>query len=158
MHFAPKLQIEAQSMRRTKSPQTDYRHKNQSRMANEIFKRGGLVQAGAHGQMQGLGFIWEMNMFWNQGEMSPYDVFKVATINGAKSLGLDGQIGSIKVGKLADLVIYKAEDNPLANFSNTKFVSQVMLDGILYDTNTMNQIFPEFKECPPLPPINIPQF
>lgn len=37
---------------------------------------------------------------------SPYDVFKTATIGDATSLGLQSSIGSIDVGKLADLVIY----------------------------------------------------
>lgn len=40
-------------------------------------------------------------------------MLQTATINPAKALGLDGQIGSLKIGKLADLLFYNASNNPL---------------------------------------------
>ena len=44
----------------------------------------------------------------------PLEVLTAATLNGAEVLGLEGEIGSIRPGKRADLVIVKG--NPLANF------------------------------------------
>jgi len=44
----------------------------------------------------------------------PLEVIRAATIDGAETLGMDDRIGSIRTGKLADLVI--VEHNPLANF------------------------------------------
>jgi imidazolonepropionase-like amidohydrolase len=44
----------------------------------------------------------------------PLEVIQSATIKGAEALGMQDQIGSVEIGKLADFVI--TEENPLANF------------------------------------------
>lgn len=49
--------------------------------------------------------------------MSTHDALKVATIHGAKALGLDADLGTLEVGKLADILIMDA--NPLTNIRNT---------------------------------------
>jgi imidazolonepropionase-like amidohydrolase len=75
---------------------------------------------------------------FEQGGMSPIQALSVATINGAKYLGLDEDIGSIEVGKLADLVVL--DKDPLENIRNSDSVSHVMLNGRLYDAKTLNEI------------------
>jgi imidazolonepropionase-like amidohydrolase len=74
------------------------------------------------------------------GGMKPFDVLRVATILGATGLGLDHDLGSLKPGKLADLVIL--EKNPLDNIRNTNSVVYVMKNGRLYDGNTCSEIYP----------------
>jgi imidazolonepropionase-like amidohydrolase len=59
-------------------------------------------------------------------------------LNGAKYLGLDGDIGSVEIGKLADLIVL--EKNPLENIRNSEGVRLTMANGLLYDAKTMDQI------------------
>ena len=73
-----------------------------------------------------------------QGGMEPHDILRVATINGAAYLGMDGEIGSLEKGKLADLVILEA--NPLTDIRNTEKIKYVMVNGRLFDAMSMNEI------------------
>ncbi|HXG56883.1 MAG TPA: amidohydrolase family protein, partial [Vicinamibacterales bacterium] len=70
--------------------------------AARIQRAGGLVGVGGHGQLQGLGYHWEM---WGlaMGGMTPREVLKAATIDGATIIGFEQDLGSLEVGKLADL-------------------------------------------------------
>ncbi|RIW18199.1 amidohydrolase [Algoriphagus lacus] len=106
---------------------------------NSIVKQGGLAGVGSHGQLQGLGYHWEL---WSvaSGGMSNLDAIKVATILGAEALGLDKELGSIESGKLADLVIM--DKNPLENIRNTNSITHVVKNGRVYDGNTLDEILP----------------
>jgi imidazolonepropionase-like amidohydrolase len=121
----------------------DFNHQLIARGAKQIQDAGGMVQLGAHGQLQGLGAHWEMWMLV-QGGMTPMEALRVATINGARYLGMDAALGSLEVGKLADLVVLAR--NPLENIRNTDSVRMVMLNGRLYDAATMNAIAPDSRE------------
>ncbi|MBS1935051.1 MAG: amidohydrolase family protein, partial [Bacteroidetes bacterium] len=104
-----------------------------------LVEAGSLAGIGSHGEFQGLGYHWEM---WamQSGNMKPHDVLRVATILGATGLGLDKDLGSIEVGKLADLVIM--DKNPLENIRNTNTIKYVMKNGRLYDANTDDEVYP----------------
>ena len=113
--------------------------------AARIQRAGGLVGVGGHGQLQGLGYHWEM---WGlaMGGMTPKEVLKAATIDGAKIIGFDQDLGSLEVGKLADLVVL--DKNPLLDIRNTNSVRYVMKNGELYDGDTLDQIWPMEKKLP----------
>jgi len=64
-------------------------------------------------------------------------VLKAATMNGARSLAIDDKLGSIEVGKLADL--YVARGNPLEDIKDARNVSLVIKSGVVYDPETLLQ-------------------
>ena len=115
----------------------DFNHVNVARGAKQLLDAGVLVQLGAHGQLQGLGAHWELWML-AQGGMTPMQALRCATLNGARYLGLDKDLGSLEAGKLADLVVL--DRNPLDNIRNSDSVRYVMLNGRLFDAATMNEV------------------
>ena len=143
--YVPANVLEPVSVRRTKAPLEDYNHFNNARVATELQNEGVDVLLGAHGQREGLGSHWEMWMF-AQGGMSPWHVLKASTVDGAKYIGMDHELGTIKAGKLADLVILDAD--PLADIQSSDQVSHVMLNGRLYEAGSMNQVYPEQTQRP----------
>lgn len=111
--------------------------------AAKIQRAGGLVGVGGHGELQGLGYHWEM---WAlaAGGMTPREVLRAATIDGARIIGIQEDLGSLEEGKLADLVIL--DRSPLEDIRNTNTVWRVMLNGFLYDGETADRIWPDRRE------------
>jgi imidazolonepropionase-like amidohydrolase len=114
-----------------------------SESCKALADRGVRICVGGHGQLQGLGVHWEM---WNlsQGGMTNMQVLKAATIDGAEYIGMGDELGSIEEGKLADLIVLS--NDPLEDILNTNSVDMVMINGRLYDTDSMNEIGNEDKK------------
>ena len=127
------------------APENDFNHVLISRGAKQVMDAGGSVQLGAHGQLQGLGAHWEL---WSiaSGGMTPMEALRCATLNGAEAIGLDQDLGSIEVGKMADLVVY--DKNPLEDIRNTASIRMVMKNGELFESDTMAQVWPVKKPAP----------
>jgi imidazolonepropionase-like amidohydrolase len=85
---------------------------------------------------------------FEQGGMTPHEALRSGTLYPAKSLGLDGDIGSLEVGKLADLVVLEA--NPLDDLSRSRDVELTVLGGRVYDASTMNPVHPAGAPRDPL--------
>jgi imidazolonepropionase-like amidohydrolase len=114
-----------------------------------LIDAGGKAGVGSHGQQQGIGYHWEL---WNIGMgdgMTPMDALKVGTILGATSLGLGKDLGSLEVGKMADLVVF--DKNPLENLQNTLGIKYVMKNGRLYDATNLNEVYPRQVRGAPFP-------
>jgi hypothetical protein len=111
----------------------------------DLVEAGGRAGVGSHGQLQGLGYHWEL---WamQAGGISEHDILKVATLLGAEGIGLDTDLGSIETGKLADLVILNSD--PLDNIRNTADISYILKNGYMYEADTLNEVFPSQKELP----------
>jgi imidazolonepropionase-like amidohydrolase/Tol biopolymer transport system component len=104
---------------------------------------GGKAGIGSHGQLQGLGYHWEL---WSiaMGGIAPHDLLRVATILGAEGLGLSKEVGSLEPGKQADLLVL--DKNPLEDIHNTRSLHYVMKNGRLYEANTLDEVWPRQKK------------
>ncbi len=65
-------------------------------------------------------------------------VIKTATINAAKYLDRTHELGSVGVGKFADLVLLEAD--PLQDIRNTRLIHGVMKDGFYYDRSAIDSV------------------
>ena len=96
---------------------------------NEYKNRGGRVTAGSDSgfiyQLYGFAYIRELELLREAG-FHPLEVIRSATLNGAQALGMEKEIGTVEVGKLADMVI--VEKNPLQNFQLLYGTGAIELD------------------------------
>ena len=102
---------------------------------------GGLLMAGLDptgngGVVAGFGDLREVELLVEAG-FTPLEAIKIATLNGAKFLGEDGSIGSIAIGKQADLMIVKG--NPATKINDIENVEIVFKDGVGYDSEKLLQ-------------------
>lgn len=122
---------------------------------NEFKNRGGRVTTGSDSgfifQLYGFAYIREMELLREAG-FHPLEVIRASTLMGAQALGMDKEIGTIEVGKLADLVL--VEENPLENLkvlygtgaikltedneiTRVGGVKYTIKDGIVYDAKEL---------------------
>ena len=133
----PPAQLRAEGARRIKAPEDNFVDDESAREARKVAQRGIPVAIGAHGQQAGIGPHWELWSFV-RGGMTPVEALAAGTITSARSLGMARDIGSLEVGKLADLVVLDAD--PTQDIRNSDKVHRVMLGGRMYDPLTLNEV------------------
>lgn len=134
--YVPRGNLWSRAVRRPTAPDEDFNVLHVARSAVDLMRAGVLVNIGAHGQREGLAAHWEMWML-GLGGATPLEALRAATLNPARSLGFDRHIGSLEKGKLADLVII--DGDVLSDIRQSDRISQVMVNGRLYDAATMNE-------------------
>tara|TARA_Y100001933_G_scaffold16933_1_gene14748 strand:+ start:12971 stop:16210 length:3240 start_codon:yes stop_codon:yes gene_type:complete len=136
--FVPPHVLEPRAVRRPMAPESDYEpFIDAAANAHRLMERGVPVNIGAHGQREGLASHWEIWGFV-LGGMSPLEALKTATINPARYLGLDGDLGSIEPGKLADLVV--VDGNPLEDIRATDDIAYVVLNGRILKGGSLEEV------------------
>ena len=139
--FTPKSELDAKSRRRNAGwfMKEEHVFDDHAVFVKDLVEAGGIAGVGSHGQLQGLGYHWEL---WSMhaGGISNHDMLKVATLLGAEALGLSNDLGSVSEGKLADLVVL--DKNPLENIRHTNTVKFVVKNGFVYEAETLDKIYP----------------
>jgi Tol biopolymer transport system component len=137
--YTPYYALAARTLRRAWFHDREYITTRIAQQAKKIVDAGGQVGIGAHGQLQGLGYHWEL---WSVASGSTnMDASRSATLMGAEMIGLHQDVGSLAAGKFADLVVLNS--NPLDNIRNSADIQFVMKAGALYEGDTLDQVWPQ---------------
>lgn len=137
MRYTPNFLIERRSVRRPTAPDNQYNHVDVARYAKTLRDNGVGVHIGAHGQREGLAAHWEL-WIMAQGGFTPWEALRGGTIDGAIHLGMENDLGSIEVGKLADMAII--EGDVLTDLRRSEFVTYTVLNGRVYEAASMNEV------------------
>ena len=97
-----------------------------------VIRGGGLFDGTGDAVVPNPGIVIEDGRFV---AIDAAAVLRFATINAARALKVDDELGTIEAGKLADLVIL--EGNPLEDIRNTRHVRMVAKEGIFYDPHEL---------------------
>jgi len=135
--YVPRTTLWNRAVRRPTAPEEDFNVLTVAKNAMGLLRAGVLVNIGAHGQREGLAAHWEMWML-GKGGATPMEAIRAATMNPARTLGMEKDIGSLEVGKLADLVIINGD--LLKDIQQSDRITHVMQNGRLFDAATMNEV------------------
>ena len=136
--FIPPHILNPRSRRREKSPLEDYNHIRVAEIARQVVDDGGLVQAGGHGQLNGICTHWEMWSFV-QGGMTPMQALQCGTLNGATYIGLNRDLGSLEKGKLADILVMEPGADPTVRIRDSERVQLTIANGRIFESKSMTE-------------------
>lgn len=143
--FMPANVIASRTLRTQWFLEEEFNFPQLAAQAAKIVRAGGRVGVGAHGQLQGLGYHWEM---WAlaAGGLTPMEVLTAATRHGAEIIGVGEDLGTVSAGKLADLVILS--EDPRLDIRNTNSLRYVVKNGELFDADSLDKLWPTQAPLP----------
>jgi imidazolonepropionase-like amidohydrolase len=109
------------------------------KLEKEFSDEGGMLVAGTDptglgNVIAGFGSLREVELLVDAG-FTPVQAIKVASLNGARLLGVDKDLGSIEPGKFADLVIIAGD--PASSIQDIENIETVFKDGVGYDSSVL---------------------
>jgi Tol biopolymer transport system component len=143
--FTPANAIASRTLRTQWFLEEEFVFPKVAAQAAKIIRAGGRVGVGAHGQLQGLGYHWEL---WAlaSGGLTPREALTAATRHGAEIIGVAQDIGTVSAGKLADLVIL--DEDPLEDIRHSAAIAFVVKNGEVFEGETLNKVWPEQVPLP----------
>ena len=138
--FTPPHVLERTLLRSSWAHPVEHVFSRHAAQALMIVRNGGRVGVGGHGELQGLGFHWEL---WAlaSGGFSNFEALRAATRHGAEMIGVDTDIGSIEETKLADLIVL--DRNPLEDIRLSTEIQYVIKNGSVYQADTLEELWPQ---------------
>jgi Tol biopolymer transport system component/imidazolonepropionase-like amidohydrolase len=135
--FVPRASIEFSVQGDSIVPDHEFSFPLVAEGLKDIIRAGGYGAVGAHGEQPGVGTHWEL---WSYASaLTPLEAITIATLHGAYFLGLDRHLGSLRTGKLADLVVLNSD--PLRDIRNSLDIAFVMKGGVLYDDDELRVVW-----------------
>jgi cytosine/adenosine deaminase-related metal-dependent hydrolase len=115
-------------------------YKNGAQLEHKFVEAGGVLMAGLDptgngATLPGFGDQHEVELLVTDAGFTPAEAIKIATLNGATYLGQQDKIGSVQVGKDADLMIVKGD--PSKTITDIENVEIVLKDGVAYDSDKL---------------------
>ena len=137
--FTPPSVLEAKLLRRPWFHADVHVFNRHARSAHAIVRAGGRVGVGSHGQLNGLGFHWEL---WalSMGGFTNFEALRAATRHGAEMLGIGQDLGSLEVGKLADMVVLNS--SPYDDIRSSNDIKLVIRNGVIRQSDDLTEIWP----------------
>ena len=113
---------------------------NNAKMEKMFYDMGGLLTVGTDptgngGTIAGFGNWRAIELLVEADGFTPLEAIKIATLNGAIALGFDKTVGTVEVGKSADLLII--DGDPSINISELRKVEFVFRNGVGYDSKKL---------------------
>ena len=138
--FTPPHVLERTLLRSSWAHPVEHVFSRHAAQALMIVRNGGRVGVGGHGELQGLGFHWEL---WAiaSGGFSNFEALRAATRHGAEMIGVNTDVGSIEETKLADLVVL--DRNPLEDIRLSTEIQYVIKNGSVYQADTLEELWPQ---------------
>ena len=141
MRFTPHEQVDSVARRRVLLFDEEYIFPLIAQGAAGIFRNGGHVALGSHGEQQGIGAHWELWML-QSGGMTPVAgaVLGDNEWSGEHWARKAGRVRS-EPGKLADLLVLNS--NPLDDIHNSRDLQYVVKNGVVYSADTLDEVWPK---------------